>query len=53
MLLQKVRNNLCPWDYNKSENFALETHSHLKLMVKLIIFQLIYKNNICQIFTVQ
>ena len=30
-------------DYNKSENHAWETYSHLKLVVNLIVFQLIYK----------
>ena len=29
--------------YNKSENYTWETYSHLKLVVKLIVYQLIYK----------
>ena len=43
MLLQKVRSSLCLGDYNNSENYARETYSHIKLVVKLIVFQLIYK----------
>ena len=29
-------------DYNKSENCAWETYNHLKLVVNLIVFELIY-----------
>ena len=40
-------------DYNKSENYAWETYSHLKLVVNLIVFLINLQNIMCQIFTVQ